>query len=95
MCVGQHQGVNFPMLNHGGRLSRRIAIVVKVENRVVQRKPRTDRSLRGCELGCGNTWRRQSRTGSQALLANSRSSHVASRTKWKGFISHQYREVAL
>lgn len=46
VCVGQHQGVNFPMFNHGGRLSRGIAIVVKVGNRVVQRKPRTDRSLR-------------------------------------------------
>lgn len=54
VCVGQHQGVNFPMLDHGD--SRGTAIVVRVEIRVVQRKPRTDRLLRSSEMVCAETW---------------------------------------
>lgn len=43
--VGQHQGVVFSVLNHGD--SRDTVIVVRVEIGMVQREPRTDRSLRG------------------------------------------------
>lgn len=42
--VGQHQGVKFPMLDHGDY--RETAMVVRVGIRMMQRKPRTDRLLR-------------------------------------------------
>lgn len=94
MCVGQHQGVMFPMLNHGD--VRVTATVVRVGIKVLQRKPRTDRSLRDWEVGCAKTQRELSCVGSQQRSwRNEKSSHEASRTVWKRFISHQCRGVAL